>query len=47
MTNQKKPLHKAMEEEYEKRLMEEQKAKFKKMKELMEERRPISFEEIN
>jgi hypothetical protein len=44
LTNHKKPLHKAMEEQYEKRVVEDQKVKFKRMKKLMEERRPITFD---
>jgi 5-bromo-4-chloroindolyl phosphate hydrolysis protein len=33
-----------MEERYEKQRMEEQREKFQRLKKLMEERRPISFE---
>ena len=42
LSNQKKPLHESMEERYEKMRTEEQKIKYKKMKELMEERKPIT-----
>lgn len=41
-----KPLYQETEERYNKSVMEEQKKKFKIMKELKEQKRPINFEEI-
>jgi hypothetical protein len=43
ISSAKKPLFKKIEERFDKKMVEEQKEKFKMMRKLMNERKPISF----
>lgn len=40
-------MHMEMEEKYEKQVMKDQREKYKRMKELMDEKKPMTFEDLN